>query len=62
MIVLFKILSFLIADSAFKQQKLPAWQPILTAGTVLPTFFIIGLAFIPVGIGLLVSSNQVSDY
>jgi len=27
------------SDSAFKQQRLPAWQPILTAGTVLPTFF-----------------------
>lgn len=49
------------SNSAFKQQKLPAWQPILTAGTVLPTFFIIGLAFIPVGIGLLVSSNQVQE-
>ncbi|KFM66173.1 Cell cycle control protein 50A, partial [Stegodyphus mimosarum] len=49
------------SNSAFKQQKLPAWQPILTAGTVLPTFFIIGLAFIPIGIGLLVSSNQVQE-
>lgn len=41
---------------------MPAWQPILTAGTVLPTFFIIGLAFIPIGIGLLVSSNEVQEY
>jgi len=46
-------------DSAFKQQRLPAWQPILTAGTVLPTFFIIGVAFIPIGIGLLHFSNNV---
>jgi hypothetical protein len=30
-------------DSKFKQQALPAWQPILTAGTVLPTFFVIGV-------------------
>ncbi|KAG8200774.1 hypothetical protein JTE90_006356 [Oedothorax gibbosus] len=49
------------SNSAFKQQKLPAWQPILTAGTVLPTFFIIGLAFIPVGIGLLISSDHVKE-
>lgn len=48
-----------ITDSAFKQQRLPAWQPILTAGTVLPTFFIIGVAFIPIGIGLLYFSNNV---
>lgn len=49
------------ADSAFKQQKLPAWQPILTAGTVLPTFFVIGIAFIPVGIGLLYFSDKVKE-
>ena len=47
-------------DSAFKQQKLPAWQPILTAGTVLPTFFVIGVAFIPIGIGMLYFSESVS--
>ncbi|XP_013184159.1 cell cycle control protein 50A [Amyelois transitella] len=49
------------ADSAFKQQRLPAWQPILTAGTVLPTFFVIGIAFIPVGIGLLYFSDEVKE-
>ncbi|CAH0554519.1 unnamed protein product [Brassicogethes aeneus] len=50
------------SDSAFKQQRLPAWQPILTAGTVLPTFFVIGIAFIPVGIGLLYFSDEVSEH
>ncbi|KAI5642597.1 LEM3 (ligand-effect modulator 3) family / CDC50 family domain-containing protein [Phthorimaea operculella] len=50
------------AESAFKQQRLPAWQPILTAGTVLPTFFVIGIAFIPVGIGLLYFSDEVKEY
>ena len=50
-----------IAGSAFKQQKLPAWQPILTAGTVLPTFFVIGFVFIPIGFVLLMSSNQVRE-
>ncbi|EZA57466.1 Cell cycle control protein 50A [Ooceraea biroi] len=50
------------SDSAFKQQRLPAWQPILTAGTVLPTFFVIGVAFIPVGIGLLYFSDEVKEF
>jgi len=50
------------SNSAFKQQRLPAWQPILTAGTVLPTFFIIGVAFIPIGIGLLYFSNNVKEF
>lgn len=49
------------SDSDFKQQKLTAWQPILTADTVLPAFFLIGVAFIPIGIGLLISSNQVQE-
>lgn len=49
------------SDSAFKQQKLPAWQPILTAGTVLPAFFVIGIAFIPVGIALLFFSDEVKE-
>jgi hypothetical protein len=34
---------------------------VLTAGTVLPTFFIIGVAFIPVGVILLLFSNGVSE-
>lgn len=41
---------------------MPAWQPILTAGTVLPTLFIIGIAFIPVGIGLLYFSEEVQEH
>lgn len=53
--------SVLVLDSAFKQQKLTAWQPILTAGTVLPTFFVIGILFIPVGIGLWYFSENVRE-
>lgn len=48
-------------NTAFKQQRLPAWQPILTAGTVMPAFFVIGLIFIPIGIGLFVSSNNIKE-
>jgi len=49
-------------DSAFKQQRLPAWQPILTANSVLPIFFVIGVAFIPVGIGMYWFSSQVKEH
>jgi len=48
-------------NSKFKQQQLPAWQPILTAGTVLPAFFVIGIAFIPIGVGLHYFSSQVKE-
>ncbi|KAJ3129531.1 hypothetical protein HK098_001007 [Nowakowskiella sp. JEL0407] len=49
------------ANTAFKQQRLKAWQPILTPKTVLPTFFVIGLLFIPIGIGLYIASDQVQQ-
>ena len=51
-----------VIDSKLKQQKLPAWQPIMTAGTVLPIFFAIGIAFIPLGVALLITSNNVSTF
>ncbi|XP_053678787.1 cell cycle control protein 50A-like [Anopheles nili] len=50
------------SDSAFKQQRLPAWQPVLTAGTVLPAFFLIGILFIPIGALLLYSSNSINEF
>lgn len=47
-------------DTAFRQQRLKAWQPILTPKTVLPTLFLVGIIFAPIG-GLLVwGSNKVS--
>lgn len=49
-------------DTAFKQQRLKAWQPILTPATVLPTFFLIGIIFVPLGGVLLWGSNKVHDY
>ncbi|KIJ29888.1 hypothetical protein M422DRAFT_784168 [Sphaerobolus stellatus SS14] len=45
------------ANTAFKQQRLKAWQPILTPKVVLPTFFIIGILFAPIG-GLLIWGNS----
>lgn len=50
------------ADTAFKQQRLPAWQPILTARSVMPIFFGVAAAFVPIGIGLLYITNLVQEY
>ncbi len=47
-------------DTALKQQRLPAWQPILTAKTVLPLFFSIGVIFVVLGGVLLHYSNIVT--
>lgn len=50
----------LASDTAFKQQRLKAWQPILTPKTVLPTLFIIGIIFAPIGALLVWGSSLVS--
>jgi len=49
------------ANTAFRQQRLKAWQPILTPKTVLPLFFAIGIIFAPIGGGLLYASAQVQE-
>ncbi|XP_036591723.1 cell cycle control protein 50B [Trichosurus vulpecula] len=48
-------------NTAFTQQRLPAWQPLLSAGIVLPLFFCVGLAFIGLGLGLYYSSNGIKE-
>lgn len=48
-------------ETAFNQQRLPAWKPIYTAGTVIPTFFLIGIAFVPIGIGMLWFSGSIKE-
>lgn len=48
-------------NTALKQQRLPAWQPILTAKTVFPLFFGIGVVFVALGAVLLHYSNIVNE-
>ncbi|KAF1814470.1 CDC50 family protein-like protein [Eremomyces bilateralis CBS 781.70] len=49
------------ANTAFRQQRLKAWQPILTPKTVLPLFFIVGIIFAPIGGLLLWASSLVEE-
>ncbi|PLB45347.1 LEM3/CDC50 family protein [Aspergillus steynii IBT 23096] len=49
------------ANTAFRQQRLKAWQPILTPKSVLPLFFIVGIIFAPIGGLLLWASSQVQE-
>jgi hypothetical protein len=46
-----------LTDNAFRQQRLKAWQPILTPKTVLPLFYAVGLIFALFG-GLLIWNNS----
>ena len=47
------------SDSAFKQQKLKAWQPILTPKWVISCFTVVGAIFIPIGIAIMLASKEV---
>lgn len=49
-------------NTALKQQRLPAWQPILTAKTVFPLFFGIGVIFVTLGGVLLHFSDLVQEF
>ena len=44
----------------FRQQKLKAWQPIMTPMKVVIIFVAIGVAFIPTGVTLMHASSLVS--
>ncbi|RYH16273.1 hypothetical protein EON65_30390 [archaeon] len=46
---------------AFRQQKLRAWQPMMSPFKVVMIFFLIGISFIPTGNYLLQESNDVSE-
>lgn len=48
------------SESKFKQQKLPAWQPILTPKWVISCFTVVGAIFIPIGIAIMMASRDVS--
>lgn len=48
-------------NTAFRQQRLKAWQPILTPKTVLPLFFCVTIIFAPLGGVMLWASNQIQE-
>lgn len=48
-------------NTAFRQQRLKAWQPILTPKTVLPLFFAVAVVFAPLGGVMLWASSQIQE-
>eukprot|EP00164_Ancoracysta_twista_P001928 GFYU01002533.1.p2 GENE.GFYU01002533.1~~GFYU01002533.1.p2 ORF type:complete len:406 (-),score=156.31 GFYU01002533.1:432-1649(-) len=48
--------------SAFKQQTLSAWQPILTPGWVIGTFLVVAIVFLPIGGIVLDASTKVAEH
>ncbi|XP_031655913.1 transmembrane protein 30C isoform X1 [Oncorhynchus kisutch] len=48
-------------NSAFKQQRLPAWSPMLTAQTVLPFFYGMAIVCVLLGVWLLVTVQNTHE-
>ncbi|XP_029936265.1 transmembrane protein 30C [Myripristis murdjan] len=48
-------------NSAFKQQRLPAWSPMLTANTVLPFFYCMAVLCMLLGVWLLVTVQNTQE-
>jgi len=48
-------------DTPFRQQNLKAWRPILTPNLVILLFVIVGTVFIPIGIAVMMASNDVVE-
>ncbi|KAM9709622.1 transmembrane protein 30C isoform 1-T2 [Menidia menidia] len=48
-------------NSAFKQQRLPAWSPMLTANTVLPFFYIMSSVCLLLGVWLLLTVQSTHE-
>lgn len=48
-------------NSAFKQQRLPAWTPMLTAHTVLPSFYLMSLICMLLGVWLLLTVQTTKE-
>ncbi|NXF92257.1 CC50C protein, partial [Eubucco bourcierii] len=48
-------------NTAFKQQRLPAWKPRLNVATVLSSFFLTGAFCLSVGVCLILSANSVRE-
>lgn len=46
-------------NTAFRQQRLKAWQPILSPRTMIQTLLVVVVVFAPIGVGLLVSFLKV---
>lgn len=50
------------ANTAFKQQRLKSWQPILTPKSVLPLLLVVAVIFAPLGIVMLITSFNVEEF
>jgi hypothetical protein len=46
-------------NTAFRQQRLKSWQPVLTARVVIPLLLLVAIIFIPIGIGIFLATYKV---
>lgn len=49
-------------NSAFRQQRLKAYNPVFTAKTVIPILLFIAVIFVPLGAGMWYASHHIQDF
>ncbi|CAI5756520.1 unnamed protein product [Candida verbasci] len=49
------------SDNAFRQQRLKAYNPVLTAKTVIPLLIAIAIVFVPLGAAMWYASDKIED-
>jgi len=48
-------------DNMFTQQRMPAWQPVLSPPWVIAVFLVIFIVFTPLGVFILLASQDVKQ-
>jgi len=49
-------------DTPLRQQRLPAWYPVYSNSSLIPVVFTLSVVFIPLGVIMLISSRNISEY
>ena len=55
----FFFIYFFLLDSAFTQQRIPGWFPIMTPLKVISWFYVLGIIFVVFGILFMLNNNTV---
>ena len=55
------LIYYKLKNSRFKQQRLPAWRPVPTIGTIITFYFLFAIIFIGIGIMLLLFTEKIKE-
>lgn len=53
---------FVYIGDKFRQQKMDSWHPVMTPIKIIILFLVVGICFLPTGISIFTTSNDVSFF